>query len=212
METAEHYINLFSQIPFILLVLSVFFITFIENIFPPAPSDTFAVVIAAIVGIQGGHLWLIILGATLGSTVGFYVMFFLGNKFEDKIIEANRLKFISRKALAKIDKLFQRFGFYLVVANRFMSGTRAIISFFAGTAKLPAFKTIVLAGISSLLWYGILCGVAGYFGKDWRIVYEYVVTYQKAIMIIMIIVAILAGIGFLVMKIIQKYKDRTIQK
>ncbi len=206
MATAEYYINLFSSIQFIYLLMTVFFITIIENIFPPAPSDMLAMLIAALVGIRNEPIWLIILGATLGSTLGFYIMFFLGNKFEDKIIETNKLKFISRNALAKIDKLFKKWGFGLVVANRFLSGTRAIISFFAGTAKLPPLKTTLLSGISSFLWYGLLCGITGYFGKDWRIVYHYVETYQKAVIIAIIILAILLAIFFIFKKKLLKNK------
>lgn len=204
MPNLEQYIVYLSQIPFVLLILSAFLATFIENIFPPAPSDMLAVSIAAVAGIKNAPVLLIILSAVSGSILGFYVMFVLGQKFEHKIVDANKFQFISRKALSRVDSLFQKWGFWLVVANRFMSGTRAVISFFAGASNLPTFKTTVLSGVSSLLWYGILCGVGGYFGKDWYIFYEYVELYQNAVIVIIFILAALFILFFVLNKLLRK--------
>lgn len=206
MPNFEQYILFLSQIPFVLLLLAAFLATFVENIFPPAPSDMLAVAIAAVAGIKKDSVLLIILAAVLGSILGFYIMFILGRKFEHKIIDANKFQFISRNALSKVDNLFHKWGFWLVVVNRFMSGTRAVISFFAGASNLPTLKTTVLSGVSSLLWYGILCGVGGYFGKDWYIFYGYVELYQNVVIVIVAVLIILAALVFVFSKFFRQKK------
>jgi membrane protein DedA with SNARE-associated domain len=68
----------------------------------------------------------------------------------------------------------------IVVINRFLSGTRAIIGFFVGMMALPKTKTMIFAGISSLTFYGILAVVGYYFGRqDWEIVIKYLHIYEK---------------------------------
>jgi membrane protein DedA with SNARE-associated domain len=54
----------------------------------------------------------------------------------------------------------------LVVINRFMSGTRAVISFFAGMSALDKRKTLIYASISSFTFYGLLASAGYFFGKD----------------------------------------------
>jgi len=54
----------------------------------------------------------------------------------------------------------------LVVINRFMSGTRAVISFFAGMSALDKQKVTIYAATSSFLFYGLLAAAGYYFGKD----------------------------------------------
>ncbi len=202
----DTYISLLSQIPFFWLFMAAFFITLIENVFPPAPSDMLIVLIAAISGIKGAPVWLLAISATAGSIVGFYIMYILGAKFEHKVVETDKFKFISRKALNKVDKLFQKWGLWLVVANRFLSGTRAVVSFFAGMSALPKTKTILLSGISSFLWYGILVGAGGVFGKDWKSFYGYVELYEQAVIFALVCIVILIAIVVVIKKIIQSPK------
>lgn len=201
MEYIEQIISILNNIPFFWLLIVAFVATFTENIFPPAPSDMLVVANAALIGQQDITLiWLVILFAVAGSTLGFYVMFLLGNKFEHKIIYGNKMPFISRKAIKKVENLFKKWGMWLVVVNRFMSGTRGVVSFFAGASSLPKTKTTLLASISSFLWYGLLCFAGGYFGKDWRIFYGYIEIYEKAIIYILIIIAIIMLALFFIKK------------
>jgi membrane protein DedA with SNARE-associated domain len=195
LENIEVYLELLISIPFYWLVLIALAATFIENLLPPSPSDMILVAVAVITGITKQSIIPIIIAGTIGSTLGFCLVFSLGRKFNRKIIETNRIKFVSKEAVEKVDILFKRWGFKLVVANRFMSGTRAIVSFFAGMAGLPFTKTTVLSGISSFLWYGILSSSGYYFGSDWRELIGYLRIYDKIAIAIVVLLTI-AGIFF----------------
>jgi membrane protein DedA with SNARE-associated domain len=65
-----------------------------------------------------------------------------------------------------------------------MSGTRAVISFFSGMSGLPLMKTLLFAGISSFLWYGILSTAGYYFGNDWKTLIQYLHIYDKIVIIV----------------------------
>jgi membrane protein DedA with SNARE-associated domain len=195
-----------SQVPYILLLLIVFSLTLIENIFPPAPSDVCFLAVTVFIGTNGQFIIPVILCAAIGATIGFWIMYLLGLKFETKIIEGNKIKFISRQSIEKAENMFQKWGIKLVAINRFMSGTRAIISFFAGMSALPKIKTMLYAGLSSLVYYGLLAYAGYYFGKDWKRLSEFLKLYQKATFFIVIAVITIALSIWIIKKIILKKK------
>ena len=200
-ENIELYIEVLGTVPFYWLILIAFAVTFIENIFPPSPSDLILVAVAIISGITHKSIIPVIIASTVGSTLGFWIMFAIGRKVDNKIIEKNKIKFISKSSIEKVEKLFQKWGFKLVVANRFISGTRAVVSFFAGITGLPLPKTIMLSGVSSFLWYGILSYAGYYFGRhDWKILIGYLYIYDKIVITIVILIVLIATVFWFINK------------
>ena len=63
-------------------------------------------------------------------------LFFIGTQVDKKIIEKGKFKFLSSEALQKAEKWFSKYGYWVILGNRFLSGTRAVISFFAGLSRV----------------------------------------------------------------------------
>ncbi|MEJ5245564.1 MAG: DedA family protein [Bacteroidota bacterium] len=173
----ETLIEIIQKIPPFWILIIAFAVTYIENIFPPSPSDAALVFMGALVGTGTVGFLPLLLFATIGSTLGFITMFVLGVRFEMKFIETDKLKFISKNALLKVDDLFKKWGYWLIVANRFLSGTRAVIAFFAGMSLLSFRKSTVLSFLSALLWNFILIYLGYIFGDNWKKVDEYMTLY-----------------------------------
>ncbi|MCO5251259.1 MAG: DedA family protein [Candidatus Kapabacteria bacterium] len=174
-------IEFLSTVPWYWVLVIAFLTTLIENVFPPAPGDSILVFTGTLIGIGVVGFVPLLLVSTLGSTLGFAIMFYFGSKFDRAIMESGRFKFISREALIKVEKWFQIYGYRLIVANRFLSGTRAVISFFAGMSKLNFTKTIILSALSSLIWNSILLYFGYAFGDNWEKIDEYLSLYGKII-------------------------------
>ncbi len=191
LESAIDFIQHLSPIGILLFAC---FITFTENIFPPSPSDLLLVFCGTLVGMGTIDFIPLTLMATLGSTIGFAVMYWLGLKFETNAVEKKKLKFIPEEALLKVEGWFQKWGYWLIIANRFMSGTRAVISFFAGMSKLNFLKTLSLSAVSALLWNGILVFLGMKLGENWRVIGDYLGTYGKIIGAILVVIAIIFAI------------------
>jgi membrane protein DedA with SNARE-associated domain len=177
------------SVPWEWVLIFAFFITFLENIFPPAPCDSILVFTGGLVGIGTVSMAPLLIVATLGSTVGFIAMYYLGRKFGISIIDSKRFKFVSRKEIEKPERLFNKYGDWIIVANRFLSGTRAIISFFAGISKLKIGKTVLLSALSALAWNSILIYAGYLLGDNWEQATEYFALYGK-ILTIAIVIAI----------------------
>lgn len=194
----EDIISFLQQINPILIYLAVFGIAFIENIFPPFPSDVIVAFSGALAAVSDISLPLVIIFAVTGSTTGFIVMYFIGKFAGDKILEVGKIKFISPEAIFTVERWFQKYGYWLIVANRFLAGTRAIISFFAGMSELDLKRTAILSAISSLIWNLILIFVGFYVGHNLSKISEYITTYNKIVFGIIILVALIYLIKFLI--------------
>ena len=193
-------IQLLSHVnPFWIYVI-IFLITFIENIFPPSPSDVIVVFAGALCSLDKGNFWLALNFATLGSTLGFVAVFTVGNWFGKKILETGKLKFFPKESVIKMEAWFTKYGYWLIVVNRFLAGTRAVVSFFAGISHLEPYRTTVLSLVSSLLWYAILI-YAGYsLGNNWEKIHSYLDTYSFVITGIVLLTAAILLIRYFINK------------
>ena len=147
-----HYIqNLNPLYAYLILVFASYF----ENIFPPAPGDLITVFGASLVGT--GHLTFfgVLISTTIGSVMGFMTYYYIGLKLERSFIETNRFKFLPKEAFEKAEKWFEIYGYKIVLANRFLSGIRSIISLFCGMSMLDVKRVVIYSTISALI--GIPC-------------------------------------------------------
>ncbi len=170
------------------LYFSLFFFAFLENLFPPTPSDLIIAFGGSLVGVGKLSPVSAILFTTLGSTTGFIVMYYVGFFLGRKLVDARRPGFLPFEKIAKAEGWFKKYGYGIVVANRFLSGTRAIISFFAGLSKLPAFVTISLCAVSALLWNTILVYGGATLGHNWKALEGYLDIYGTVIIALIILV------------------------
>lgn len=185
-----------------IIYLVLFFFSFIENLFPPSPSDIVVVIGATMVANSTIGFIPILLVTSIASTLGFIVMYLIGEFSSDKIIRKGKLKFIKQEYLAKADVWFHKYGYNLILINRFLPGTRAVISFFCGVHKLKPIRSFVYAAISSLLWNFILISLGIALGKNIRLIDKYLNLYSDIILIITIIL-----IAFLIFKFWQKKEN-----
>jgi len=180
-------ITLLESLPWYWVLIFAFVATFVENIFPPSPSDAVLVFIGGLASIGVVSFFPLLLSATLGSTIGFMFMYWLGYKFGLRIIDSNKISFINKKSMEKPALWFSKYGYYLIVANRFLSGTRAFISFFAGISKLSFTKTTILSALSAGIWNTVLIVLGITFANNIDLAFEYITMYGKIILPIFVI-------------------------
>ena len=128
-----------------LLIYGILFaIAYIENIFPPSPSDVIVVFGGYLVGLGTIDFLTALTLTTLGSISGFVTMYKIGDWFGESIIEKKKLSFLPLESIHTIERWFRTYGYWIIVVNRFLSGTRAVVSFFAGMSKLEVVRTTLL--------------------------------------------------------------------
>ena len=196
----EHIVSYLNAASPLLICGTVLVIAFIENVFPPSPSDLVVVFAGSLAGAGNVGFVPLLLSASVGSTIGFVVMYKIGDWFGDAILEQGKIKFIPVEAVRKVESWFQAYGYWIIVANRFLAGTRAVVSFFAGLSELHLIRTTLLSLVSALAWNSILIYAGYLLGHNWKDVLYYLQTYSQVITGVLVIVVLILSILFLARK------------
>ncbi|QZH74826.1 MAG: DedA family protein [Erythrobacter sp.] len=153
----EFIINLIEQGGY----FGIFLLMVLENVIPPVPSE----VIMGIGGllVQRGTMdfWPLLLIGTLGTTVGNYAWYWLGDSFGyrrlEPIIERwGRWLTLDWEHIAAAQLFFIRRGHWVVFLLRFSPFLRTIISLPAGLAHMPKLKFLGFTFAGSLIWNALL--------------------------------------------------------
>ncbi len=172
--------------PYIYLIL--FFFAFVENIFPPSPSDVVIVVGSSLIATTELSFIPILLITSIGSALGFILMYYVGKLFGEKLIRRGKIKFIKHGDILKADRWFRKWGYKLILANRFLPGTRSVISFFSGVHELDVGRTFVFSAISAFAWNAIIIYLGMVVGHNVELIDYYLNTYSYAIIALTIAV------------------------
>ncbi len=182
------------------IYLIVIFFAFIENLFPPAPSDVVVIVGASLLtSTVWGCLPVVVL-TSLASALGFMVMYFLGRYLGEKMARKSKPGWIPLEALAKSERWFGRYGYWFVSANRFLPGTRSAISFASGLLDAEPRRTFGCALFSALLWNSLIIYLGMLLSANVCLIDRYLSTYYRVV----ILITAAAGLGLLVRWAVKK--------
>jgi membrane protein DedA with SNARE-associated domain len=184
--------NISNFTPFWIYV-TLFFFAFVENVFPPSPSDFVVVVGGSLVSTGAISFIPTLILTTIGSVIGFMILYYVGSTVDRKIVHSGKFRYIPVDAIEKVEAWFKKYGYWVIAVNRFFPGTRSVISFFAGMSMLNVKKTLILSTVSAFFWNAIIIYLGYIFGSNVALVDEYLSTYTNiaialAIIIVLVIV------------------------
>lgn len=182
------------------IYLILFFFSFIENVFPPSPSDVVVVVGASLIATTSLGFVPVLIITSFGSALGFILMYYIGFFLSEKVLRSGRLKFVSQDALNKTDLWFTKYGYWIILFNRFLPGTRSVISFFSGVHELHVFKTFIFALISAFAWNILIIYLGMVLGNNVELIDYYLTTYSQAGMSVTLLVVIIFVIRYFLKK------------
>lgn len=171
----------------------IFFLIFIENIFPPIPSE--------VVLLFGGFMTtysklgvpLMILFSTLGSVVGAIVLYYVGKilnkKRLKKLVSGKIGKMLRLKAsdIEKADRWFDTKGNKTVFFCRFIPVVRSLISIPAGMSEMAMTKFLLYTTVGSAIWNTVLLVIGNRVGKNWKDILGIMDQYSHVVLILLII-------------------------
>ena len=187
----EHFVNFLASLNPVWIYCVAGAIAYIEHVFPPSPSDVILVAAGSLAGLGRVDFTVLLIVSTIGSTAGFFTMYKIGDWFGVRILEAGKLKYIPLEKVHKVEAWFKIYGYWIVVVNRFLAGTRAVIAFFTGMSELSIWRTTLLSSLSSLLWNFLLLFAGRELGKNWKEISFYLETYGKVVSIFVILLILL---------------------
>ncbi len=162
-----------------------FLSAFVENIFPPIPGDTVVLLGAYLVGRGILNSWQVYASTTAGSIAGFMGMYGIAYWIEWKVIEKYQPRWLSRTKIDRVESWFQRYGYWVILLNRFLSGVRSVISVVAGLSKLDARRVFLLGMISCMVWNALLIYAGALLGRNWQEIGEFLKMYNRVVIILL---------------------------
>jgi len=182
----------------------IFFMIFLENVFPPIPSE----VILTFGGFMTTHSRLtaplVIFFATLGSVTGAAVLYAIGRflsieRLERIVARWGHVLRLKSGDLTKASSWFERHGYPAVFFCRMIPLIRSLISIPAGMAKMNLLYFLLITASGTLIWNTILVLLGSSLGKSWDKVLEWMDVYSH-VTYVLILIAVAAVLIYWIKK------------
>jgi membrane protein DedA with SNARE-associated domain len=182
-------------------------VMFLENVFPPIPSEAVLPMAGWLAYEQEGNftLWGVTLVGAIGSVAGALVFYGLGYWFGEQRVRELLQRYGKWFLLSEDDfdtalAWFDRYGEYVIFFGRMVPIVRSLISIPAGIASMNLGRFGAYTAVGTALW-SFLLGLAGYvLGQNWPLVMEWMGRYEKVVLAL----AVLAVIIFVVRRVQQR--------
>ncbi len=189
------------------LYIFLFLSSVIENLFPPIPGDTITVFGAFLVGIGRLNFFGVYISTTIGSVAGFMILFLFGKYLGKKFFHEKNYKHFSIEKLEKTERWFQKYGSWVIIANRFLPTVRSVISLAAGISELNTTKVLSYSLISASAWNLIWLYTGYLLGHRWQTVKD---KFSDIIMKYDIVAGIIILLAIIIILIYKKFIKKKI--
>lgn len=158
--------------------IGVAFLMFLENVFPPIPSE----LIMPLAGFTAGtgklsFVGVVITGA-LGSLLGQLPLYYLGRWVGEAKLVAWADRYgkwltVSGAEVKKADDWFDRHGYKAVFLARLVPGLRSLISIPAGISEMRLATFLLYSALGTALWVLLLTTLGSILGENYELVDTY---------------------------------------
>lgn len=161
-------------------------VAYIENIIPPLPGDVLVAFGGYLAAEQIIAFSPVLAVTTISSVVGFMTVYGIGAYFGDRIEEYRSkfwlVKLVDIKYYDKAKMWMARWGQLVILMNRFLAGTRSVISIVAGVTHTKFSTTVLSSLLSSLIWNTLLLSFGWIVHENWQTIGHYLNIYGWIIM------------------------------
>ena len=165
--------------------------TFLENLFPPIPSEAILPVAGFLV--SSGELTFVgvVLAATVGSLAGALAFYGLGAWLGDARLRAFVQKYgrwlaLDESDLDEAEAWFERHGGKAVLLGRVVPSLRSLISIPAGVAKMPLGRFTIYTTVGGAIWNTALVGAGVVLGDQWERVKPFLSVFGWASLVLVV--------------------------
>jgi membrane protein DedA with SNARE-associated domain len=154
-------------------------LTFLENLFPPIPSELI-IPLAGFVAAQGTlRIGGVIVAATLGSLAGAMLWYAVARRIGERRFRAwierhGKWLTLSGTDIDRAQAWFTRHGRMAVLLGRLVPGVRTFVSLPAGFSGMPAAPFLLWSAVGTLAWTAALAAAGLVLEASYTVVADYV--------------------------------------
>lgn len=143
---------------------------FVENVFPPIPSELIMPFAGYVVAQGGIHPIGAVLSGSAGSLLGAFAWYGVGywlgiERLKRFARKRGQWLTISESDVDKAQRWFERYGGAAVCIGRLIPAIRSVISAPAGIAHMNPFKFLLWSSIGTVAWTSVLTWLGYFLGK-----------------------------------------------
>ncbi|USZ14189.1 DedA family protein [Moraxella sp. FZFQ2102] len=159
---------------------------FLENVFPPIPSELIMPAAGFAAAMGRMELWLVIAAGTAGSVIGALPLYYLGTLLDEQRLFALMDKYgkyllLTRDDIIKAQSWFDRYGNSVIFFGRMIPAIRSLISIPAGMARMPMLPFLLLTTLGSAIWSALLAYAGFVLGANYQKVADYIAPISSAV-------------------------------
>ena len=149
--------------------LGIAILMFLENVFPPIPSEVIMSLGGVMVAQGRFDYWTLVAVAVAGTTLGNWVWYWVGRWFgyarlKPLIDRYGRWLTLDWDEVEKLHDWFLRFGSGIVFVFRFVPIARTMVSLPAGMVRMSQVKFLIWTAAGSTIWISAIAGAGNWFG------------------------------------------------
>lgn len=187
-------------------------LVFLENLFPPIPSEIILPLAGFTAGTpEGQFTWVeALIWATAGSVLGAYVLYGLGAWLgHDRTVKLlSMLPLVDREDIDKTIGWFNKYGYWTVFFGRMIPIFRSLISIPAGVERMTWWKFGLFTLAGSAIWNTIFVYGGFALGANWEILDAVAGWFQYVV----IAAAVTVVIWYIVHKIMQARREHRAER
>jgi membrane protein DedA with SNARE-associated domain len=168
--------------------LGLAFLMFLENVFPPIPSELI-MPLAGFMVAKGQMTFVgVVIAGTAGSVAGALPLYFFGRKLgKDRVVDwadaHGRWLTISGRHIERTIAWLDRHGTWAIFFGRLVPGVRSLISIPAGIARMKFGSFLLLTTFGSALWSALLAAAGFLLGSHFEAVEKFIGPVSNAILV-----------------------------
>ncbi len=170
-------------------------VMFLENVFPPIPSEVVLPLAGNLTNTGEFSLFGVVFWGMIGSLLGAYLFYGLGILFnEDKIrrfVEKyGKWAMITVEDFDKAIEFFDKYGPFTIFFGRMVPIVRSLISIPAGMHRMKIIPFTLYTIVGTSLWNVVLAVAGKLLGPQWPKVIEWIDVYQNIVIVLILILVV----------------------
>ena len=166
---------------------------FLENVFPPIPSELIMPAAGFAAAIGELSLISVIIAGTIGSVLGALPLYYLGSRLDEtRLIRLTerygKYLLITPKDIISAQAWFDRHGKTVVFFGRMIPAIRSLISIPAGMARMSLLPFLMLTAMGSMMWSTLLAYAGFVLGANYEKVGIYIESVSHYVVLLMVLI------------------------
>ncbi|OOS24911.1 alkaline phosphatase [Moraxella porci DSM 25326] len=174
-------------------LIGVTLMMFLENVFPPIPSELIMPAAGFAAAIGELSLISVIIAGTIGSVLGALPLYYLGSRLDEtRLIRLTerygKYLLITPKDIVSAQAWFDRHGKTVVFFGRMIPAIRSLISIPAGMARMSLLPFLMLTAMGSMIWSALLAYAGFVLGANYEKVGIYIESVSHYVVLLMVLI------------------------